>query len=306
MSLEESLTTLTATLPELPQHVGRLLTSLGTAASDGEALMKSSADKREQAVALMDQVDEVLDGVVEQGTDHQSKLDEAAEALRTAFQGLDAVEAAQAEVTSEIEAAGQSMSGFQQQLAATAAAVQSAEEEAAQQIAALGDQVQSGRDEVQAAAQAAASEAEALGQAAAGARDRVRGELASLRDLMTSLLEQARAALAETEDELRDAVGQQEAALTDAAAHIGQGTSDLVQDVEQAILSEMQERLVQGAAEVLAALGALGTDASAATDASSSVRQVLEGQFGDLGEQIAPLQGAVEAIRAAAATVGID
>jgi chromosome segregation ATPase len=306
MSLEESLTTLTATLPELPQHVGRLLTSLGTAVSDGEALMKSSADKREQAAALMDQVDEVLDGVVEQGTEHQSKLDEAAEALRTAFQGLDAVEAAQAEVTSEIEAAGQTMSGFQQQLAATAAAVQSAEEEAAQQIAGLGEQVQAGRDEVQAAAQAAASEAEALGQAAAGARDRVRAELASLRDLMTSLMEQARAALAEVEDELRGAVGQQEAALTDAAAHIGQGTADLVQDVEQAIVSEMQERLVEGAAEVLAALGALGTDAAAATEASSSVRQVLEGQFGDLGEQIAPLQGAVEAIRAAAATVGID
>jgi chromosome segregation ATPase len=248
----------------------------------------------------------VLDGVVEQGTEHQSKLDEAAEALRTAFQGLDAVEAAQAEVTSEIEAAGQTMSGFQQQLAATAAAVQSAEEEAAQQIAGLGEQVQAGRDEVQAAAQAAASEAEALGQAAAGARDRVRAELASLRDLMTSLMEQARAALAEVEDELRGAVGQQEAALTDAAAHIGQGTADLVQDVEQAIVSEMQERLVEGAAEVLAALGALGTDAAAATEASSSVRQVLEGQFGDLGEQIAPLQGAVEAIRAAAATVGID
>jgi chromosome segregation ATPase len=306
MSLEESLATLTAALPELPQHVGRLLSSLGTAVADGEALMKSSADKREQAVALMEQVDEVLDGVVEQGADHQSKLDQASEALRTAFQGLDAVEAAQAEVTAGIEAAGQTMNGFQQQLAATAAAVQSAEDEAAQQIAALGDQARAGREEVQAAVQAAASEADALSQAAAGARDRVRSELASLKELMTSLMEQARAALAETEDELRSAVGQQEAALTDAAAHIGQGTSDLIQDVEQAIVTEMQERLVQGAGEVLAALGALGADAAAATGASSSVRQVLEGQFGDLGEQVAPLQDAIAAIKAAAATVGID
>jgi chromosome segregation ATPase len=306
MSLEESLATLSAALPELPQHVSRLLSSLGTAVADGEALMKSSADKREQAVTLMEQVDEALDGVVAQGADHQAKLDEAAEALRTAFQGLDALEAASAEVTTEIEASGQAMAGFQQQLTAAASAVQSADDEAAAQVAALADQARAGREEVTAAVQSAAAEADALRQAAQGARDRVAGELGSLRDLMTSLLDQARAALAETEAELRDVVGRQETALSDAAAHIGQGTSDLVQDVEQAIVSEMQERIVAGAEEVLAALGELGTDAVAATEASSSVRQVLEGQFGDLAEQVAPLQGAVEAIRAAAATAGID
>lgn len=306
MSLEESLSTLSATLPELPQHVGRLLSALGTAVSDGEALMKSSADKREQAVALMEQVDEVLDGVVEQGTGHQSKLDEAAEALRTAFQELDALETAQAELTSGIEEAGQAMNGFEQQLASTAAAVQSAEDEAAQRVAALGEQAREGRGELETAVQAAASEAEALRQAAQGARDRVASELGALRDLMASLLDQARAELAATEAELRDAVGRQEQALSDATEHIGQGTSDLVQDVEQAIVSEMQERLAAGTSEVLTALEGLGADAAAAAEATNGVRQVLEGQFGDLGEQIAPLQGAVEAIRAAAATVGID
>jgi hypothetical protein len=36
------------------------------------------------------------------------------------------------------------------------------------------------------------------------------------------------------------------------------------------------------------------------------VREVLERQFGELQQQIAPLQCAVEAIQAAASTVGID
>jgi chromosome segregation ATPase len=306
MSLEESLSTLSTTLPELPQHVGRLLASLNTAVSDGDALMKSSAEKREQAVALMEQVDEVLDGVVQQGSDHQSKLEEAAEALQTAFRGLEAVEAAQAEATAEIESAGQTMNGFQQQLTATAAAVQSAEDEAAQQIAALGEQARAGHEEVASAVQAASSEADALRQAAAGARERVASELGSLKDLMASLMDQARAALAETEEALRTAVGQQEAALADATTHIGAGTSDLLQDVQQAIETEMQERLVQGAGEVLEALTALGTDAVAAAAASSSVRQVLEGQFEALQQQVAPLEGAVAAIQQAATAAGID
>src|SRR5262245_59216895 len=124
MSLEEALHTLGTTLPGLPQQVQSLLTHLAGAVGDGDALMESAEDKRNKAVELMDQAEEVLNGVVEQGDDHRQKLETAAETLTTSFQELSAVETAQSELTSSLDAAGDSMRTLQEQLASTVSAVE--------------------------------------------------------------------------------------------------------------------------------------------------------------------------------------
>jgi chromosome segregation ATPase len=305
MALDEALSTLSATLPGLPQQVQSLLTHLSGAVGDGDALMESAEDKRNKAVELLDQVEEVLQGVVEQGDDHRQKLETAAETLTTSFNELSAVESAQGELTSALDAAGEAMHALQGQLTSVVSAVEAAEQDAATQLGEIAERARSGREEVASALAHASSEAEALRQAAEGGRARIEAELSGLKDLMSSLLEQARSAVDETTGALRQQLSAHEGALSEATDQIGQGTGDLVQELEQAIATEMQEQITAAAEQVASALEELGGQAVEAVSISSGLREAAQALLSAADENVDPLAKAIESVKQAAGTAGI-
>ena len=119
----------------------------------------------------------------------------------------------------------------------------------------------------------------------------------------------------EAAEELHQSAAREGGRLDDDFEALAEGTSRFFERATEARtqLSEEVQRTLQSMQELHESIGdarqqAVQALAQAQADAEALAEQVTTAQPGitSLQEQIAPLQGAVEAIKAAASTVGID
>jgi ABC-type transporter Mla subunit MlaD len=183
--------------------------------------------------------------------------------------------------------------------------VQQAGEAAAQAAVDVAQSAETAQGELEAAVETAAEAASALADAADEARDAASEAASDLSDTLRDLLDDARDRMARTADTLADLASGHEGEVEAQGGALSGGAEALVEEVRTRVESDLRSAV----AALVDALGAsfreLAERVEQCRDVVRADGEAVGSLFTSLREEMAPLPGAIESVRTAAAKVGI-
>lgn len=307
MSLQETLSALTATLPEGPTQVAALLDAAAEVEQAAEALLADAEAKRSAATSSFEEARRALAQLADVADQQETRVEEAVAALEGgAAERLGELSDAADALGDVGDDASAALDALQGELVSAGSEARAESDQALAQAAAVVTRIEAGREVLATAAEEMVSEARELAAAVESARTGIAQSVDALRQRLAELTGRAVDRLGETREVLRQFQSVDRASLD---AHGGAWA-----DAVQALSSETEDRLrddvrmpVAGAVEAVGeALAALASDLETARDASSELREQVGTLLDGLGRAMEPLPAAIDAVKAAAEIVGLS
>jgi uncharacterized phage infection (PIP) family protein YhgE len=236
-----------------------------------------------------------------------ARLDEAYQDVLAKIEAYDELDSPLAELDSGVGEVEGAFTSFQEKLAAGVAAGNAAAEAFNEKLEALFGAVEEGAQQLSAALDSATSAFESLQEGLNAGRDAVLSEVDSFVSDLTGRQE-------ELSGQVTDYVSKGRAWMADLGGQLSQGFPSMIEaevgkalDEVQAKIQEQIQTLVREAMDkVVGALDGFADKLAEANEGSALGREILQPLFDQFGELADPLVGALDSIKSAASTVGID
>lgn len=305
--LKATLARLSEVVPVAATEADAALEAGGAALEDARELVSSLGTLVDESEQTLTETEEYIAAMVTFAEERQSEVDEAANTLADAIEsfseleaGIDALEGATAAVEESFEA-------MKDKLTEGAEAAKAAAEQYAESLEGLFGAMQDAQEQASAA----------MDQVKA-AFDELQGALEAGRDTLADELDTMASALAEKQSELLDEVegyvsdgekwmGELGTTLTDSIpAALKAELDSAFDEVERGIREQLQALVNEALDKVSEALGGFGEKLEEAETGSKAARELLEPLFDQFDTLANPLVSAIDSIKDAASTVGID
>lgn len=297
-------------LPTLPEKMKEVVEESRDLDQRGDDLLQHIQTVRAEAEELFGQIRAAMDEVKTESGQDRTELDAAVEDLKaTSDAALKTVE----------EWTSGPLVTMTESAEAALAAVRDAIREGGEQSRQAKEEFEAALDEVRGTiGEAQKSLAETVNEVVEAETDVLQSRLSEARSRLeedlgsiTETVEGAQETLSSQVSQLLEVTGTLRDALQSDLKTIVEDvvesqTAQVLADMKQRIDAEIHQALDQAVKELSETMGGLGEKVLGAKGESEGARAVLEPLFDDIMEKVDPFKNAIESIKDAASTVGID
>lgn len=307
------MTSLTETLPILDQAVPALPDKVQAVARESDEFHQAAQEalaafrqKRGQAEALVEQVRQALEALLDQASHEQQRVETATLALQQAAEEeARGVEDAADELHREGEQTVTAFGGLESQLVQAGDRTRAAHQEAHVALDALGEEARTSQPEIERAVDEMTAAVASAQQVITEGQTLVAEGVSALKDATARLLADAQERLGRTYQHLDELRAEQEKAVTEAISTLATERQQLEQELGQRLDTEVEQALDPELEAVEGALGEMGRQVLELQADTEARREDLDEQLKAVAERIPPLQGGAQQVKQAADQVGI-
>ena len=306
--LQETLKQLGDDLPKVTQEMDQLVHRGAEAEKMADDLLKTFEQVEQEAQSIFHEIEQALAALKQDATHHLAELNQDLAGVEKGLEEVKTLEHARDELKNGVEAAGHAMTSFQSKMQEGAEDINHAHEEFKSSIEKVKATVEEGHSQLEHAQQEVHSAGEALQHKVEESKNSI-GDL--IQNVFHNTMDQT---LQETESKVTEflsgaaSLGEQfEHQATDILNNVVKAKSHEIMDMaKQKIEEELKSLMDKATDEICHAIEGMVEKVTGAKSSSEDHKTATKGLIDEIGVFKEPFDAAINAVKGACETVGIN